>query len=191
MKAAIFHPPSNPPSTQRLVDYIKDLAGVDVEVITWPKDPTWMKYPTLQNEAFRHTCAKMKEPFVWLEQDSIPLCADWLDQLQARWEKKAEKTLGIISTDYQSPFDMCGGIGIYDPRVRGLIPQGLLQEGFDGWLTRMKGAFLERTGLLQHSYAFYKKNNDIESRHEFPRDNWILRETSVIFHSDKNQTLIK
>lgn len=189
MKAVIFKPPQGNQKIDRLIDYIYRLSKVTVEVISWKKEPEWLTHLGKQNESFRYTAEKLKEDFIWLEPDSIPLTEDWFDQLQEIWKEKEASTLGILSTDFQSPHDMCGGIGVFSPRVSGIVPKGLMTHGFDGWLTQFQSDRIERTGYIQHSYGMYNKDK-IERYHRFPEDNWMLRETSVIFHSDKEQDII-
>jgi hypothetical protein len=189
MKAVIFKPPQGNPKIDRLVDYVYRLSKVTVEVISWSKEPEWLTHLGKQNESFRHVASVIKEDFIWLEPDSIPLTEDWFEELKERWNEKDEGIAGLLSTDFQSPHDMCGGIGVFSPNVKSLVPQGLMTHGFDGWLTQFQIERIERTGIIQHSYGMYN-NHGVERYHIFPEDNWMLRETSVIFHSDKEQSLI-
>jgi hypothetical protein len=190
MKAVIFHPLTNPPTTDRLVNHIKSMSGVDTLVIRQEvPDPKWLGRPGVQNEAFRYVCSLMDEPFLWLEQDSIPLTPDWFRKIKARWEKRGPKTWALMSSDFQSPHDMIGGIGVYDPRIRSTIPANERTEGFDTWIIRGVPHKVERTQLIQHAYGWYDHRGRATPI-EFPRDRWILRDTAVIFHADKKQTLI-
>jgi hypothetical protein len=191
MKAVIFKPPQGNPKVDRLVDYIYRLSKVTVEIVSWSKEPEWLPHVGKQNESFRHTAKTIDEDFVWLEPDSIPLVEDWLEQLKERWSEREKGIEGLLSTDFQSPYDMCGGIGVYTKNVKGLVPQGCVTHGFDGWLTQFQQNKIERTGLIQHSYGYYHKHKDLVERyHHFPEDNWMLREYSVIFHADKEQSII-
>jgi len=189
MKVVIFKPPKDNPKIDNIVDYVYKLSKVNVEVVSWNKEPDWLTHLGKQNESFRYTASVIDDDFIWLEPDSIPLKEDWVEQLKDRWSRKKEKTHGILSTDFQSPSDMCGGIGCFTKNVHSLVPKGLMTQGFDGWLTTFKQEYIERTGLIQHSYAMYN-HHGVQRYHTFPEDSWMLRETSVIFHSDKNQTLI-
>lgn len=190
MKAVIFNPPQGNPKVDKLVDYIYRLSKVTVEVISWSKEPEWLTHLGKQNESFRHVAQTIKDDFIWLEPDSIPLVEDWLEQLKERWEERDNGIIGLLSTDFQSPHDMCGGIGVFKPNIRSVVPQGLMTHGFDGWLTQFQINEIERTGLIQHSYGIYNHGGNIQRYHIFPEDNWMLRETSVIFHADKKQSLI-
>lgn len=189
MKVVIFKPPQGNPKIDRLVDYVYRLSKVTVDIITWNNEPEWLTHLGKQNESFRYTAEKLKEDFIWLEPDSIPLTEDWVEQLKERWNEREQGVLGLLSTDFQTPHDLCGGIGVFSHRVYGLVPKGLMTHGFDGWLTQFQSDRIERTGYIQHSYGMYN-NHHVERYHSFPQDSWMLRETSVIFHSDKNQDLI-
>lgn len=189
MKAVIFNPPHKNPKVDRLVDYVYRLSKVTVEVISWNTEPAWLTHLGKQNESFRHVAKTIKDDFIWLEPDSIPLTEDWFEELKERWQERDKNIYGVLSTDFQSPHDMCGGIGMFSPSVKSIVPQGLMTHGFDGWLTQFQSNNIERTGLIQHSYAMYN-NHGLQRYHVFPEDNWMLRETSVIFHSDKEQSLI-
>jgi hypothetical protein len=189
MKAVIYKPRKDDPRIQRLVDHIKAISKVEVEVIEGGKDPDWLPHLGRQNESFRTTALKLKEDFVWLEPDSIPLCESWFEELKERWGDRGEGIIALMSTDYHTPFDLIGGIGIYSPKVAGRVPTNLLTHGFDGWIADLHRDSVERTGLIQHSYGAYDRHGTAKP-HGFPRDSFMLRETSVIFHADKGQTLI-
>jgi hypothetical protein len=189
MKAVIFKPPQGNPKVDRLVDYIYRLSKVTVEVVSWNKEPDWLSHLGKQNESFRHTAEVIGEDFFWLEPDSIPLTEDWLEQIKERWAEKDKSVAGMLSTDFQSPNDMCGGIGVFSKSIKALVPKGLMTHGFDGWLTQFQKDKLEFTGLIQHSYGMYN-HHGVDRYHKFPEDNWMLREYSVIFHADKEQSII-
>jgi hypothetical protein len=186
MKAVIFKPPQGNPKVDRLVDYIYRLSKVTVEVISWSKEPEWLNLIGRRNESFRHVANKINETFVWLEPDSIPLTEDWLEELKERWEERDKAIIGLLSTDFHTPN---ARIGVYSPAIRGLIPQGLMTHNFDQYIKEFREHRIERTGLIQHSYGMFDDKFNLIP-HKFPQDNWMLRETSVIFHSDKNQDII-
>lgn len=189
MKAVIFNPPQRDNKIERLVDYIYRLSKVTVEVIDIAKDKTWLNLFGKQNESFRYVASKVSSPFVLLESDSIPLTEDWLDELNERWNECEKGTIALVSTDFQSPHNMSSRIGVYSPTIHSHIPQGLMTHRFDNYITEFRDTYIERTGLIQQSNGFYNDRGNLKI-HKFPEDNWILRETSVIFHSDKEQSLI-
>ncbi len=189
MKAVIFKPPQGNPKVDRLVDYVYRLSKVNVEVITWKKEPEWLSHLGKQNESFRYTAEVIDGDFFWLEPDSIPLTEDWFERVKDRWNKKGDKTNGLLSTDFQSPYDWCGGIGCFTKHIKSLVPKGLMTHGFDGWITQFQREKIEFTGLIQHSYGIYG-HHGVQKYHKFPEDDWMIREYSVIFHADKEQSLI-
>lgn len=50
---------------------------------------------------------------------------------------------------------------------------------------------VHRSPLIQHRYAWYQKNGDIERHHDFPPDLGVIRKDAVIFHKDAKQQLIQ
>jgi hypothetical protein len=80
MKAVIVAAERQAKEVDNLIKYIKKLDGTEVIVIT-AIDET-KEYPARNNFAF-HQAAKLMygEAFFWLEPDSIPLCAGWLEKI--------------------------------------------------------------------------------------------------------------
>lgn len=190
MKAVIFNDKTQEEKINNLLTYIKKLCQVDVEVITWNKIPTYLNDIGRYNETFRYTASKIKDDFLWLEYDSIPTDEECFSDLKDVWESIEDSAIqGMMCPDFQSPFDMSCPVGIYKKGIRDLVPQGLQQCTFHSWLSENKNDYIERTGLIQHSGGLYSLNGQVRN-HLFPRDNWILRENSVIFHSDKDQSII-
>lgn len=192
MKPVIFNDKKNitEDKIDNLVKYIYDLSRVNVEVVTWNKIPTWLNDVGQYNDCFRYVAGTLKEDFVWLEYDSIPTDESWLEELKEMWNSVKDSPIqGLMSPDIQSPFDMSCPIGVYKSKVRDIVPQGMMQYTFDQWLSEFQNEQIERTGLIQHLEGLYSKDGNNRNL-LFPRDSWMLRECSIIFHSDKDQSLI-
>lgn len=191
MKAVIVAAERQHKEVENLVNYIKRLDGTEVLVI--PAIDETEEYPARNNYAF-HQAAKVmvEKPFFWLEPDSIPLRAGWLDLIEK--EYKASRMQFMLSSDRNPPFDIVGGIGVYGPRTLEIIPKdidGHLQgHGWDMWVLRSVSNLLHKSPLIQHSYGKYDSNG-IATPHRFPRERGMIRKDSVIFHRDKYQDLIK
>lgn len=188
----VIYKPHNPKShhkIDRLLRYIKHLSGVDVLVVDGPKDPPLLRYPGLANSAFRFTAQSMDAPFLWLEADSIPLKSNFVEVVQMKWDAVQQDTLALMSTDYHSPYDLIGGIGVYLPASANYVPLGNDSDGFDTYIARSRSR-VSRTGVIQHFYGHYNSNGSVNSVFDIDRDNFMLREDAVIFHADKNQTII-
>lgn len=190
MKAVIVAAERQHKEVDNLVGYIKDLDGTEVLVI--PAIDETDEYPARNNYAF-HQAAKIMsgEPFFWLEPDSIPLCAGWLDKIEAEYEASCKQFM--LSSDRNPPFDIVGGIGVYGPRTFEIIPKdidgGLQGHGWDMWMVRTISNLIHRSPFIQHSYGIYDKWGRAEP-HQFPRDRSMIRSDSMIFHRDKYQDLI-
>ncbi len=128
------------------------------------------------------------KPFLWLEPDSIPTRAGWLAAIAADYKRQGAEIL--ISSDTHPPHDIVGGIGVYGPDVRWLIPKRIARGGFDGWMVRHLGPLIAKTPLIQHSYGVYDSRGEMTRRHSFPGDAGMLRPDAMIFHADPSQSLI-
>lgn len=186
-----FNAPNQRTAIAELVAWCKELDGTVVEKVTMP-EPQGMSYPGICNWAFKQVCKRMAgRDFFWIEADSIPFKKGWLAAIEAEWleAKKYGKEI-MWAADYNSPFDLVGGIGVYSGNADHLIADDITDDGFDGWTLRHRNHLIHRSKLIQHSYAHYLPNGDIRRKNEFPPDLPLLRKDAVIFHKDQNQGLI-
>ncbi len=190
MKAVIVAADRQHEEVENLVSYIKRLDGTDVLVI--PAIDETKEYPARNNYAFYQAGQTMKgEPFFWLEPDSIPLCAGWLDQIEAEYSVCCKQFM--LSLDRNPPFDIVGGIGVYGPRTFEIIPKDiggdLRGQGWDMWMLRNAVNLIHKSPLIQHSYGKYDGSGNA-TPHRFPQEIRMIRKDAVIFHRDKYQDLI-
>lgn len=174
----------------KIVDYIYNLDGTELVVI--PSLEETIEYPDRNNFALRYAADHMAgEPFFWVEPDSIPLKKGWLKAAEEEYLRSGKEFM--LSSDENPPHDMIGGIGIYGPSTRWLIPKHIdgkfKGEGWDGWMIKSIPHTIHRTPLIQHSYGLYHMGH--AEPHRFPRDIDMIRESSLIFHRDKYQDLIR
>jgi hypothetical protein len=191
MKAVIVAAERQLKEVNNLVSYIKDLDGTEVIVINAIEETD--EYPARNNYAFHQAAKRMYgNPFFWLEPDSIPLCAGWLERIEKEYMYCCKQFM--LSSDKNPPYDMIGGIGVYGHRTLEIIPKEITGNshghGWDGWLLRNAANMIYWSPLIQHSYGVYNKRGKAEP-HQFPRDRSIIRSNSVIFHRDKYQDIIK
>ena len=172
---------------EKLVRYIKELDGTEVITMQF-KDPPGMRYPEVANWAFKQ-CAKAMagKPFMWIEADSIPLKAGWLQAITEEYYRVGKPYLYVKTLN--PPFDNFTGIGVQGPNAYEQAPDGFTTGGFDEWIVTRYGDIVGRTDLIQHSYGFYDSRGDA-TLHEFPRDIGIIRPDAVLFHKDQKQGLI-
>ena len=171
----------------KLVNYCRKLDGTEMQVIVG-NEGTWAPYPHCNNFAFHQAAVVCKgHPFLWMEPDAIPLKTGWVQTLEKEYHRLHKEFM--LSSDSHPPGDLVGGIGIYGPNTHWLIPEKLHHGGWDGWMIKNVHSLIGFTPLIQHKYGFYEGMIKVHD-HLFPRDNWILRRESVIFHRDSTQSLI-
>lgn len=193
LPACIFYSAADHEKVMRLAAYCEKLDGTKLNVFTHP-DANKHKQPKAGNFAFRVVLEKMRgRPFIWLENDSIPLKAGWAQALTDEYQKGKKEFM--LSSDQNPPGDMIGGIGVYGRNAASIIPNAIVPPNtkwgaWDGWLIDNAPEMLHRTPLIQHSYAIYDAGGALLEFHRFPRDAGILRPTALIFHADKHQDLL-
>jgi hypothetical protein len=190
MKAVIVAAERQAKEVDNLISYIKGLDGTEVLVI--PVIDETKEYPARNNCAFHQAAQIMAgEAFFWLEPDSIPLCAGWLEKIE--YEYRDYNKEFMLSSDSNPPHDFIGGIGVYGPRTKDIIPKvidgDLHGHGWDMWLLRKEWNLIRWSPMIQHSYGIYNDHGKAEP-HRFPRDRSMIRNDAVIFHRDKYQDLI-
>ena len=189
----LFTAPHEEKKAERLKKHCLNLDGTELLQIRLPEEPKHLVYPSIANFSFLHCCEVMAgDPFVWLECDSIPLKQDWLKKLTETWLANGKKTL--LTKDKHSPFDLCTGIGIWTKDVYRKIPRSIAEPdtkiGFDGYTFRELFGKYAATEQIQHIYAEYNNAGKAYPL-DFPRCSWMIRESTLIFHADKEQKLIK
>ena len=185
MQAVIVKAKSQIKEVDRLVQYCKQLDGTIVKIIQ--NDEKITSYPERNNHALQQAFNAMGDtPFIWLEPDSIPLKEGWVDALEKEYHKLGKHIM--LSSDTHPPHDLIGGIGVYGGLARKLIPAGIKADGWDGWTIKNIKPLVAFTPIIQHTYGDYSKGGC--DQHIFPRDNHLIRDDAVIFHRDKQQSLI-
>lgn len=170
-----------------LVKYCKNLDGTEIKVIEVQE--TGEDYPHRNNSAFKQAAREMRgKPFFWCEPDFVPLKKGWLEKLEQEYLISGKEIL--ITSDTNPPHDVVGGIGIYGPNSHFLFPDKITYGGFDGWMINHLAPLIAKTPLIQHSYGEYDSNGYARD-YRFPQDNNLIRESSLVFHRDKYQDIIK
>lgn len=191
-------------AARRLADHCYALDGTSVRLIMIPDDverkwrselggnPNWAA-ATLTPNLAAHTLnyaakAMNRKPFIWLENDSIPLKAGWAEALTKEYLKAGKEFM--LSSDSNPPHDLVGGIGIYGPDTHWLIPRKFREWGWDRWMIKHLAPLIHRTPLIQHSYGIYDRAGRASNRHRFPRDLKIIRPDAMIFHANPSQDIL-
>lgn len=173
-------------AVERLVKYCEDLDGTKVVVLEGAEG-TRLPYPLCNDAAFHQAAEYFKgKAFFWMEPDSIPRTAGWLQKCTDEFRKSGKEFM--LSSDSHPPHDKVGGIGIYGPNSHWFIPKRFENHAWDMWLLDHAPDLVHWSPLIQHSYGLYR--HGAAQGHRFPKNNALLREDSVIFHRDKFQDLI-
>lgn len=191
MKAVIVAAERQRKEVENLVSYVKRLDGTEVLVIAAIDETN--EYPARNNYAFHQAAQMMKgEPFFWLEPDSIPLCAGWLNKIESVYQDCHKQFM--LSSDKNAPHDLIGGIGVYGPRTFEIVPKiidgDMHGHGWDMYILKKQSNMICWSPLIHHSYGIYN-DHGIAEPHRFPRDRSMIRNDAVIFHRDKYQDIIE
>jgi hypothetical protein len=130
-----------------------------------------------------------RQPFIWLEQDSIPLSTGWASVISAEYKEAGKQFM--LSSDTYPPHDLVGGIGVYGSDSHWLLPKWIEHHGWDRWMIDNLPDLIHRTPVIQHNYC--KWDYELKKcgrKWMFPMDAKIIRPDAVIFHSDPSQSLL-
>jgi hypothetical protein len=126
-----------------------------VDTFTYPAPPT-NRWPQAANHAFaavaRFMCHALKRPWFWMEPDLIPLCSDWLCQLQFEYDNCKKPMMGSIVPE----LGHVNGTAVYPANFAELAPKTIAAQtgAFD---TNMKAetiSFTHNAGhLMQHAWG--------------------------------------
>ncbi len=184
-------------SARQLVDHCKKLDGTVLKVLVISKELDKTFKPQFPNNPFnclqafgfhQGAVAAAGKPFAWFEVDSIPFRKGWLRVLSDEYVA-CKKPFLLPDMDGLVKFDVASGIGVYPGDTWKIIPQHFAHHGFDRWIVDHLPEKIARTRTILHSYGFYD-DQGIAQPHRFPRDNFLLRPETMIFHRDKFQDLI-
>jgi hypothetical protein len=188
LPAVIFAAPHETEKLLRLRQYCTALDGTSLLAIT-ATEPEGMDYPGIANWAVKQCCKAMAgTAFMYVECDSIPLRVGWLEAISEAYA--AQDKLFLWADRFNPPHDLIGGIGVFPPNADELIPDGIVDDGFDGWMRINHPDWIGGTPLIRHSHSFHDTVTGETVLHEFPRDLDIIGPDAVIFHKDATQSLI-
>jgi hypothetical protein len=145
----------------------------------------------LTSDIFLKAISPINEPVLYLESDAWPLVKDWSLILEEEYYK-LNSPGAMISSDSYPPFDLVGGIGIYNWNK---LPHITLDEmhssipdwaSFDMWFYNLSNDIVKKTQLIRHSYGVYNDDklvgfHKIDTKEKFDE----LTRGGVIFHKDK------
>lgn len=148
-------------------------------------------YPKVCSDIWMSGISSIDGPVLYLEPDAWPLVTNWFTKLKRGYKKLGEPA-AMVTQDCLPPYDMVGGIGIYDynklPKldidmIHNLIPEWAC---FDTWVGDLTDKYKKKSKLIRHSYGVYengyfKKHHRIDTKEKFLK----LTRGGAIFHTDK------
>lgn len=160
------------------------------------KNPAW---PRPQNWAWRHCALHIskayREPWLWWEQDAIPIKSGWLNSLHDAYLAGGKPFLGTSGAKmHTAQQDHLNGIAIYPPDWQRWSPESMLFSDalpFDvcgGWRVMQQATL---TPLIQHVWSW--SNDPGGEPCSFPDRSWVahIRRQAVLFHRCKDGSLIE
>lgn len=156
-------------------------------------------WPWPQNNSFMQTAwfiygSKIKQPWLWVETDSIPLRSNWIAMIQAEYEKGKKPFGGHLNKD-----GIFNGVGVYPWNVCDFS-----QKAMTAALIRAPGNkqppwdVYASPQILKHCHninSLFQHVWDIDGKAAtFPDQasvEKIIRPGVVLFHRNKDGTLIK
>lgn len=148
----------------------------------WSSDDPGSRDPSGPNSVFRqvawHIYLSVKQPWLFLEADSMPLCRDWYEVLSAEYKACGKVVMGdLIKTN--SPH--LSGVAVYPPNVPELFPEIVhnVQGAFDMSKKVLEKAHITRR--IQDNWRAPTFTAELFSK---------IRPEAVIFHANKDGSLI-
>lgn len=144
-------------------------------------------------------CQKKGTSFLWMEPDAIPLKRGWLNRIHEDYKRAAKSFMGRVYVCQQPnmPTHLMSGIAVYPLDAFTRCP--VLEATPRAWDVENAPHMVEHghpTNLIQHFWGqrnlpptFVSVRNRFTPKNAFTLDQ--LEEEAVIFHRNKDGTLIK
>jgi predicted SAM-dependent methyltransferase len=149
--------------------------------------------PEASTQIWFEAVTTLGAPVLYLEPDAWPCAVNWFDLLSADYERRGNPP-ALVTASGTPPYDMVGGIGIYDatklplPKTHAEFQAQIrLGAAFDEWVGNLGP---EKTALIRHSYGIYQ-GADVVGHHVFNSRAHFERicHGAAIFHKDAFGTL--
>jgi hypothetical protein len=131
-----------------------------------------------------------RQPFLFMEPDAVPLCEEWIDQIEEEYRNCGRPFMGdfvdLTSSDVEG-IDHMSGIAVYDWNLSITAPRlfncnnGKEEFAWDIFAASDILPKMHRTGLIQHDWNRYRKQ---------AVDASAVMQGAVIYHPDKQGVLL-
>jgi hypothetical protein len=148
-------------------------------------------YPKVCSDVWLTAISTINEPVLYLEPDAWPLIPNWFSKLKQEYKELGEPA-SMVTNDCYPPYDLVGGIGVYDwnklphltiDEIHSEIPEWAC---FDTWIGNLPDDLKKKSKLIRHSYGVYVDDEFVD-HHIIDTEDKFLKLTSggAIFHKDK------
>lgn len=152
-------------------------------------------WPSGANKMFAEASKLIKQPFLWLEPDAVPLCDGWLEYINEEYFSVGKPFMGSVNKDAKHPKGHLSGVAVYPPNswnyFRGFLPS---KEPFD---MVNQDEILANTYDSKLIYNFWGQNDMPptfkENLEKSDPENTLtlgsIPRTAVLYHRCKDQSL--
>lgn len=157
--------------------------------LPWPQPQNWA-----WKQAVMRVRKMYKEPWLWWEQDAVPLRSGWLSTLADAYAKSGRVFLGAIGEDANGQVQKhLNGVAIYPPDVWSWGPSSMCScntIAFDvlgGWRVLNQS---EVSPLIQHIWSWDATGSRPPCTFRNDEDYARISRDAVLFHRCRDSTLI-
>lgn len=150
------------------------------------------RWPTTANSLWRTTLEwmaseKVKQPFLWAEPDSIPMCPGWMAKLEAEYKACGKPIMGAL---FERPLKHINAVAIYPPNINQLNPymkEAPANVPFDVVRPELTLNNAHVTKQIQRALDSQNKPYTFPTRDSLA----VIRPETVLFHGSKTDDLIQ
>ena len=183
--------PAHQATTEGVVEHLQGFGKVVVRNC-WHTERGW---PISCNAAFefigRIAESEFKAPFLFMEPDAVPLCKEWIDQIEAEYKSCGKPFMGdFVNTQAYDHLkgvpNHMSGIAVYTNFLSYNAPS-IFRNEINAWdIVSAKDVVprMHRTNLIHHDFD---TKNDKWRKHNV--DASCVKDGAVIYHPDKKGVL--
>jgi hypothetical protein len=173
----------------KMIVWAEPDVNLDCKINKRYKSP--FEYPKICTDIWLNCVSSINEPVLYLEPDAWPLVPNWFKSIEREYLLLGQPG-AMVTADYHYPYDVVGGIGVYDwnklphltmDKIHSEIPEWAC---FDTWIGTLPDDVRKKTNLIRHSYGVYE-NDEFVDHHKIDTYEKFVKLTSdgAIFHKDK------
>jgi hypothetical protein len=176
------------PSTEGITDVLEKSFGKCEVIRCYHEEVGW---PLSCNQSFeyaaRHIADNIKQPFLWMEADAVPLKSNWIDAIEAEYVNKGKPFMGDF-VDIASKgrgIDHMSGVAVYHYDLSTYAPSVFNNRRIAWDIASANDVLgkMHKTKLIHHDWS------DTGSWRKEVVTKDCPRPESVIYHPDKNGVL--